>query len=630
MRRLLAVLSAVASVAPLCTSLVAGPTASPNRRHQPPPRRCRRRRDRSAGDDRGPTTAGVDARVDDDGDVDDGRADRDDTHRSSNRWRHHATTTTTTTSAHTARPDSDDGAPSTAADDPTAPPTTRAGPAGRRDRPGPPSASRSGAVGTRRGAGRRRRRRPPASDHVPGRRTGDLRQRLRSLSRRLPPAHGATTSSVTGCSRCWRCTTVSSTTSSTIRPPGTASSSATTRAGSTASTTSTTTRPAATTGTTTAPGGSPTASFPARTVRAGQQIGWMGDSGNSEGSVPHAHVEIIAARRGGDEPVLEPAPRPARRELSSRGDRAVTVSGGRTRLARHRLGHRPAPRWVAAARRHRRPSPSGAVAARMWVNPLGYTPVDAAALRVGDARYDRPLDCTGQEAAGVAAAVPHRTGDDPRRDPGDRVRRRLQAPPPARRPRQAPTSSSTAAGAATADTGGRGTPRRPCRTPRPPNWRPRSSPATVVTSPPCRCRGTSVTSPSATSGTRVPAYPGNSLTPRQYLERWMGKYAELLGRPDAGSIGLASWTPIDVERACHTVVVDVGEPGAPRFALTQAQQFAADSSGRAVPAADDPCDPGARRNPPPSLRRRCPNAHASAAIDPGEPSAATDNRVSNQ
>ena len=27
-------------------------------------------------------------------------------------------------------------------------------------------------------------------------------------------------------------------------------------------------------------------------VTAGQQIGWMGDSGNSEGSVPHAHVEI--------------------------------------------------------------------------------------------------------------------------------------------------------------------------------------------------------------------------------------------------------------------------------------------------------------------------------------------------
>ncbi len=27
-------------------------------------------------------------------------------------------------------------------------------------------------------------------------------------------------------------------------------------------------------------------------VTAGQQIGWMGDSGNSEGSVPHVHVEI--------------------------------------------------------------------------------------------------------------------------------------------------------------------------------------------------------------------------------------------------------------------------------------------------------------------------------------------------
>ena len=31
---------------------------------------------------------------------------------------------------------------------------------------------------------------------------------------------------------------------------------------------------------------------PGATVKAGQFIGWMGDSGNSEGSVPHAHVEI--------------------------------------------------------------------------------------------------------------------------------------------------------------------------------------------------------------------------------------------------------------------------------------------------------------------------------------------------
>ena len=31
---------------------------------------------------------------------------------------------------------------------------------------------------------------------------------------------------------------------------------------------------------------------PGAHVTAGQLIGWMGDSGNSEGSVPHAHVEI--------------------------------------------------------------------------------------------------------------------------------------------------------------------------------------------------------------------------------------------------------------------------------------------------------------------------------------------------
>ena len=44
-------------------------------------------------------------------------------------------------------------------------------------------------------------------------------------------------------------------------------------------------------------------------------------------------------------------------------------------------------------------------------------------------------------------------------------------------------------------------------------------------------------------------------------------------------------------RECRTVVVDVGEPGAPQYALTQAQTFLVDAAGRAVPDAVDPCDP---------------------------------------
>ena len=80
---------------------------------------------------------------------------------------------------------------------------------------------------------------------------------------------------------------------STTRPRATASSSATTRGGSTTCTTSTTTRPG------TDDGGRRRdvavrcrASSPGAGCTAGQLIGWMGDSGNSEGSVPHAHVEI--------------------------------------------------------------------------------------------------------------------------------------------------------------------------------------------------------------------------------------------------------------------------------------------------------------------------------------------------
>ena len=52
------------------------------------------------------------------------------------------------------------------------------------------------------------------------------------------------------------------------------------------------------------------------------------------------------------------------------------------------------------------------------------------------------------------------------------------------------------------------------------------------------------------------------------------------------------WSPVDTSATCRTVVVDVGEPGAPQFALTQAQSFLVDAAGRAVPDAVDPCDPG--------------------------------------
>jgi hypothetical protein len=43
--------------------------------------------------------------------------------------------------------------------------------------------------------------------------------------------------------------------------------------------------------------------------------------------------------------------------------------------------------------------------------------------------------------------------------------------------------------------------------------------------------------------------------------------------------------------SCRTVVVDVGPPHEPTLVLTQAHPFVADTTGRATPAGDDPCDP---------------------------------------
>ena len=90
---------------------------------------------------------------------------------------------------------------------------------------------------------------------------------------------------------------------------------------------------------------------------------------------------------------------------------------------------------------------------------------------------------------------------------------------------------------------------------------------------------------------RVPPFPGNRLTPREYQNRWMQRYFQLLGTPEA-SVGAGSaWTPVDTSMTCQTAVVDLGPPGEPQYVLTQAQGFVATPSGRAVPKAVDPCDP---------------------------------------
>ena len=49
---------------------------------------------------------------------------------------------------------------------------------------------------------------------------------------------------------------------------------------------------------------------------------------------------------------------------------------------------------------------SGVVAGRFWLSPVGYTPVDAAAALVGDARYDVGVDCSAAATAEAAAPIP--------------------------------------------------------------------------------------------------------------------------------------------------------------------------------------------------------------------------------
>ena len=40
----------------------------------------------------------------------------------------------------------------------------------------------------------------------------------------------------------------------------------------------------------------------------------------------------------------------------------------------------------------------------------------------------------------------------------------------------------------------------------------------------------------------------------------MTRYAQLVGTPEAWTLGASLWTPVDTSATCHTVVVDVGHP----------------------------------------------------------------------
>ena len=194
-------------------------------------------------------------------------------------------------------------------------------------------------------------------------------------------------------------------------------------------------------------------------VTAGQQLGWMGDSGNSEHSVPHVHVEIHtpeglavnpywslrAAQRAvncavGDlgEPVPAPmvtAPAPAVAAIAGAPTTTTTTTttapatGTETTTTTVALGETtranvgPAADWLTTGWplaalpdgwmpftvTGGRPG-SGAVAARFWISPIGFTPVDGAAVKVGDPRYDAGVDCAQPDALAPSSNVPAELG----------------------------------------------------------------------------------------------------------------------------------------------------------------------------------------------------------------------------
>ena len=145
-------------------------------------------------------------------------------------------------------------------------------------------------------------------------------------------------------------------------------------------------------------------------MTAGQVVAWMGDSGNSEGSVPHAHVEIHTPSGAAINPFW--SLRLAQRDVELL-DRHVHRAGTGGAVGRRLLGagwtsaiaaSLPGD-WTALSITGGRPG-SGETVARMWIGPTGFTPIDAAALRVGDPRHDG--DCT--QPAPPPAPIPAELG----------------------------------------------------------------------------------------------------------------------------------------------------------------------------------------------------------------------------
>ena len=236
---------------------------------------------------------------------------------------------------------------------------------------------------------------------------------------------------------------------------------------------------------------------------------------------------------------------------------------------------------------------SAVVAGRFWISPAGYTPVDVAAARVGDPRYDEGVDCAAADAgapapipaelAVILATIRHmETGGN----------------------YTVSVTTSTASGAygfLDSSWGGYGGYARAKDAPPAVQDAKAAELALYILN---RNGGDVSTIPVSWYIGHVPVGDewdtvprpdaGNRITPREYQRRWLNTYAELMGNPGAyaASGGDTSMLTVDTSATCRTVVVDVGEPAQPQFVLTQAQSFLVDAAGRAVPDAVDPCDPG--------------------------------------
>jgi hypothetical protein len=358
-------------------------------------------------------------------------------------------------------------------------------------------------------------------------------------------------------------------------------------------------------------------------VTAGQFIGWMGDSGNSEGSVPHAHVEIrrpdgeainpfwslrlaqrdvncaagtpvptrlarvlAAGRAPGGDVAAVAGPAGAGRELPVPRAAAFLAAGWRQVTL---PGH-----WLPLSLTGGHPG-SDVVAARMWVGPAGYTPVDAGALQVGDARYDQAGDCAAAATDPMFAPIPAELGAilatiRTLESGGDY---------------SAESSSSTASGAYQfLDTTWGGYGGYPRAKDAPPaaqdaaalelaNRILAANNGDVATVPVSWYLGHV---PVGTEWDTVPAAPGNTLTPREYQARWLQIYSKYVMSPTFWASGALTWAP-QASLTCRTVVTDLGPPGQSEYVLTQARAFRAARDGRAVVRPNDPCDP---TRPPPA------------------------------